>query len=409
MIQPEKLSIRFLPSGRTRLDAALRELGVDPYGIRVMLPKGLSYCIHVGPVSYPAAAILKQEMLSLGGECAIPRSAITGKIKATYCILIGTSSHLSRLREKLRRQPFGLSTVAEELSVAIAHYEKKDFALDLRGRKLKFGRRPRIMGIINITPDSFSGDGMLKYRIQDRDPGAILEYAQKMVASGADIIDIGGESSRPGAQPVSRNEELARIIPAVKVLAKKLRVPVSVDTYKAEVARRALENGCAVINDITGLRDPAMARVCAAYACGVVIMHMKGTPATMKRCAHYGSLMHEMHAFFRGRMAAAFDAGITPERIILDPGIGFAKDWRQNVEILANLAQFKSLGRPLLVGVSRKSFIGTILNGALPEERLSGSLAACVVAAANGAAILRVHDVKETVEAVTTACALFNS
>jgi dihydropteroate synthase len=392
MIPPEKFSIRFLPSDRSGLRRAFQELGVDPYGIAIMLPKAIPYLVEFGPVSCPAALILKQEMLSLGGDCALPRDAVSGRIRKTRCILIGNSSHLLRLREKLRRQPFGLRALAAELSLAIAQYEKK-------GR-----RQPRIMGIINLTPDSFSGDG-----ICGADPARILEIGQAMAADGADIIDIGGESSRPGARSVPAAVEVGRVIPAVKILASKLRIPVSIDTRKAEVARKALDSGAAIVNDISGLRDPAMARLCARYGCGIVIMHMRGTPATMKRLTGYASLMEEIGLFFRARIDSALKAGVKAERIIIDPGIGFAKDWRQNLAIIKNLGQFKSLGAPLLVGVSRKSFLGKILDGAPPQDRLAATIAACTLAVANGADIVRVHDVREAARAVKTACAIIDA
>lgn len=369
-----------------------------------MLPKAVTFAIRVGPVSFPAANILKQEMLSLGGDCALPRDAITGAVRFTCCILIGSASHLEKLRVKLLHQPFGLRTIATQLQQAIAQHENTSPAVFAGGRKLAPKRRPLIMGIINITPDSFSGDGMGRPA-----PGRILDRALELAREGADIIDIGGESTRPGAKQVPVREELRRVIPAVRCLAKKLRIPVSVDTYKAETARQALDNGAAIINDITGLRDPAMARVCAARRCGVVIMHMKGTPATMSRRTQYTSLIEDIHGFFRRAVDAAVNSGIAAERIILDPGICFAKDVRQNLEILKNLGQFKSLGRPLLVGVSRKSFIGKLLGDSDAGDRLEGTLAACTVAAANGADILRVHDVKETARAMRIARAIINS
>lgn len=401
MIQSERSSIRILTSGRDALNSSLAGLGVDPYGIRIMLPKGTLHRILLGPVPFPAANILKQEMLSLGGDCALPREAVTGRLKQCRCLLLGSSAQIARLTVKLNRQPFGLAPLARDISRALANYEKPETRFAIKGKTLSCDRSPLIMGILNLTTDSFSGDGLL-------DRGAIREYAAKLAADGADILDIGGESSRPGARPVGLKEELRRVIPVVKELAGKTRIPVSVDTVNHEVARRALDAGAAIVNDISGLRDPAMARICAKAGCGVIIMHMRGTPRTMKKLNRYDCLMEELARYFRAAVAAAREAGIREERIAIDPGIGFAKDPGQNLEILRNLRELTATGRPILVGTSRKSFIGGIL-GTPPEDRLAGTIASCVIAQANGAAILRVHDVKEIARAVKTAAAIIHA
>jgi len=401
MIRPEKYSIRILSPDRDALNSSLVELGVDPYGIRIMRPKGELHRILLGPVPFPAANILKQEMLSLGGDCALPRGAVTGRLKECRCLLLGSAAQIGKLTIKLSRQPFGLAPLANELTRALAKYEKPAARFEIKGKTLALGRTPLIMGILNLTNDSFSGDGLL-------DRGAIREYAAKLAADGADILDIGGESSRPGARPIGLEEELRRVIPVVKELAKKTRIPLSVDTVRPEVARRALDAGAAIINDISGLRDPAMARVCANAGCGVVIMHMRGTPRTMKRLNRYTCLMEEVTRYFRDTIAGALEAGIKEERIAIDPGIGFAKDLRQNMEILRNLRELTAIGRPILVGTSRKSFIGKLLDTP-PGDRLAGTIASCVMAQVNGAAILRVHDVKEVARAVKTASAIIHA
>jgi dihydropteroate synthase len=220
-----------------------------------------------------------------------------------------------------------------------------------------------------------------------------------MVQDGADIIDMGGESSRPGARPVSVKEELERVIPIIKMAAQKIKVPVSIDTHKHEVAKAALDSGASIINDITGLRDKKMARVVARYKCGVVIMHMKGRPGNMQKSPTYQSLIDEIIAYLDKSIAIALDAGIDKEKIIVDPGIGFGKTLEHNLIILKSLKEFKVLGRPILVGPSRKSFIGKILN-VPPGRRISGTLASCLSAVLNGADILRVHDVKEVKQAL---------
>jgi dihydropteroate synthase len=225
----------------------------------------------------------------------------------------------------------------------------------------------------------------------------ILEYAQGLIQDGADIIDVGAESTRPGAPAVPLKEELLRAIPAIRALAKKIKAPISIDTYKPEVARAALDNGAAMINDITGLKDSRMLKVALKYKAAVVIMHMQGRPRTMQRNPQYKSLIGEIIYFLEERIRRARDAGIGEEKIIIDPGIGFGKTCDHNLEILRYLRDFKVLGRPILVGTSRKSFIGHILK-AEPQQRVAGTLASCLAAAKHGAKVFRVHDVRQVKE-----------
>jgi dihydropteroate synthase len=263
------------------------------------------------------------------------------------------------------------------------------------GRRLEFGRRPLVMGIVNVTPDSFSDGGRFA------DPEFAVEHGLKLLAEGADLLDIGGESTRPGSRPVPVEEETRRVVPVVAGLARQTSVALAVDTTKAEVARRSLDAGAAIINDVTGLRgDPEMPAVLAASDAGVVVMHMQGTPATMQANPQYGDVVAEVAAFFDERLQALAAAGIARERIALDPGIGFGKNVDHNLDLLANLDAFAKLGWPICLGVSRKGFIGTIC-GRPVGERLAGSLAVACIAAARGAAqILRVHDVAATRDAV---------
>lgn len=247
--------------------------------------------------------------------------------------------------------------------------------------------RTLIMGIVNVTPDSFSDGG----RFLDRDRA--VEHALRLVDEGADIIDIGGESTRPGAQPVPLEEELRRVIPVVKELRRLSDVPISVDTYKAEVARQALEAGANIVNDISALRfDPQMARVVAEHDAYVVLMHMQGTPQTMQDNPHYDDVIQDILAFLKERIEVAIDAGIKREKIIIDPGIGFGKLLEHNLEILRRLGELRALGRPILIGPSRKSFIGQ-LTGLPVDQRLEGTIASVVVGVLHGAQIVRVHDV----------------
>jgi dihydropteroate synthase len=257
-----------------------------------------------------------------------------------------------------------------------------------------------VVGVLNVTPDSFSDGGRFL------DPGAAVEHALRMASEGADLVDVGGESTRPGAAPVPEEEELARVIPVLLALARsRFPVPVSIDTSRAAVARAALDAGAALVNDVRALADPEMARIVAAAGAPVVLMHMRGTPGDMRERATYRDLVGEVRAELAAAMARAEAAGVARDRIVLDPGIGFAKTAGQSVEILARLPEFLSLGRPILVGPSRKSFIGA-LTGAPPEERLPGTLAAVAAAVLAGATFIRVHDVAASRQAVQVASAL---
>lgn len=246
------------------------------------------------------------------------------------------------------------------------------------------------MGVLNVTPDSFYDGGRFL------DTKEALKQGMKMAEDGADIIDVGGESSRPGSDPVSVEEELKRVIPVIEGLAKEIDIPISVDTYKSEVAKKALDSGASMVNDISALRfDSEMRKVIKDFDVPVVLMHIKGTPKNMQKNPYYDDLMGEITSYLKEAIIVAKNSGIDENKIIIDPGIGFGKRLEDNLEILKNLSFLKSLKKPILVGPSRKSFIGKILD--LPEEkRLEGSLAALSVAVMNGANIVRVHDVKES-------------
>jgi dihydropteroate synthase len=248
--------------------------------------------------------------------------------------------------------------------------------------------RPLIMGVLNVTPDSFADHG--RYFEQAH----ALAQARALVAAGADILDIGGESTRPFADPVPLEEELRRVLPIIEALAPEISVPISIDTYKASVARAALEAGATLINDISALRfDPDMAPLAAELEAPVVLMHMQGSPRDMQRHPHYDDLLGEIRDFFRDRLDFATSRGLSPDLLVLDPGIGFGKTWKHNLEILNHLDVFLDLGCPLMVGPSRKAFIGHILDLPAGEERDIGSLAALAIAVTRGARIIRTHNV----------------
>jgi len=269
----------------------------------------------------------------------------------------------------------------------------------IRGRSVSL-ERPLVMGVLNATPDSFSDGGLYDA------PERALARAEEMVAEGADLLDLGGESTRPGAAAVSPRDEAARILPTLRLLRKRLGVPLSVDTRRAEVARAALAEGAEIVNDVSALADPAMGGVVAEAEAGVVLMHMRGTPETMQRDPRYADVAGEVADELAAALERARAAGIADARVVLDPGIGFAKTAEHNLELIARLGELARLGRPLLLGPSRKSFIGKILGGVPAERRDAGTAAACVVGLLHGARIFRVHDVRIVRQALDVAEAL---
>lgn len=266
---------------------------------------------------------------------------------------------------------------------------------ELPSRTLSLDKKTYLMGILNLTPDSFSDGG------QYQSPSQALTRAKEMVAEGADIIDLGAESTRPGSVPISVDEECSRLLPALKMIREELPIPISVDTYKSQVASEALKLGADIINDISGLHfDPKLAGTIREFNAACVIMHIKGTPKDMQKDPFYENLWDEIIGYLKSGLARAQAAGIKPERIVVDPGIGFGKRLSDNYKIIKELDRLKVLGRPILIGPSRKSFIGLTLN--LPVgDRLEGSIAASVLAIVNGACILRVHDVRSIRRAAT--------
>ena len=263
-------------------------------------------------------------------------------------------------------------------------------------RAWEFPRSPLIMGIVNVTPDSFSDGG------QHATPEAAVAHALSLVAEGADILDIGGESTRPGAPAVSESEELARVIPVIEQLARQTEAALSIDTQKPAVAEAAISAGAVIINDIAAHRtEPQMWKIVAATRAGYVAMHMQGTPQTMQDAPEYTEVVAEVRAFFEERLKRFTEAGLNAEQVMFDPGIGFGKTVEHNLALLTGLERFTNMKRPLLVGASRKSFIGRLTEAAV-EDRLAGSLACACRAAEAGAAVLRVHDVKETNQALQT-------
>ncbi|WP_225977387.1 dihydropteroate synthase [Nostoc sp. CENA543] len=274
--------------------------------------------------------------------------------------------------------------------------------LIIRDRCFDWGQRTYLMGVLNVTPDSFSDGG------EFNNVAAALSQAQAMVAAGADIIDVGGQSTRPGAEQISLEDELNRVLPIIEALRPKISVPISVDTTRADVAKASVEAGADIINDISGgTFDEQMLPTAASLGVPIVLMHIQGTPQTMQQMTNYQDVVKEIASFLAKQIAIATDLGIDSTKIIIDPGIGFAKNYEQNLEILRRLEELRSLNCPILVGVSRKSFIGRILNQPDPKARVWGTAAACCAAIFNGADILRIHDVKEISDVSLVADAIF--
>lgn len=307
-------------------------------------------------------------------------------------LLMGAVGEIAGFSRALALSEPSLVSLAGEILDQLGRiYPKTYDTLECGGRSLDFSVKTGIMGILNVTPDSFSDGGLYS------DLPAAVGRAHQMVAEGADIIDIGGQSSRPGSEPVSEAEERRRVVPVVEALARSVPAIISVDTYRAEVARAALDAGAHLINDISALRfDPALLGVVASHQASLILMHMQGMPRTMHLNPHYEALIDEVFDFLRQRLSAAQAGGMPAAQLLIDPGIGFGKGARHNLELLGKLRHFQALGRPIVVGTSRKSFIGHIL-GVEVHERLEGTAATVATAIAQGADIIRVHDVQAMV------------
>jgi len=367
----------------------LKKIDVDPYGIEAMLTKMINLNILLEGVKCKVANIIKQEMLSVGGDAAVSRNAVSCNVEETDVLIMGTMKQIYRFTDKLSVQPFGLANISNGIKQILTNISKDHFILKTNRRELSVGDRTIVMGILNTTPDSFSDGG----RFDSSE--AAIDYALKMVDEGADIIDVGGESSRPGANPVSPEEEMARVIPVIEFLAGHINIPVSVDTAKAEVARKAVECGAEIINDISAMTfDNQMKNVIAESGAALILMHMRGNPKDMQKGdLSYKSICGDIIEFLKKRMVEAYSANISPESLMIDPGFGFGKTAEDNIKLLKNLAEFRILGRPIVAGVSRKSFIGRTTGGN-PSDREEGTAAAVTASIMNGANVIRVHNVR---------------
>jgi dihydropteroate synthase len=373
----------------------------DPEGVGIMTRKGRTLLIRLDGISLKAAPLLKQEMLALGADSAHAKGVADLSVDQTAVVLLGTPGQYARLIPKLRRQPFRLRSVADSVEAVLANFSRTGPRL-VEGlhRSVTLGNATAVMGVLNITPDSFSDGGLFDQ------PEVAIARGVEIEEEGAQLLDIGGESSRPGATPISADQELARLRAVLPTLHDRLKIPISVDTQKPEVARAALDMGADLINDVSGLRDPEMRKVLAQSGAPAVVMHMRGTPETMQKNLEYADLRTEVYGALARAVAAAVEDGISPEQLLVDPGLGFGKSAEQSLELLHHVSEFRGLGCPVVIGASRKSFLAHALGGAPVEVRLEASLAAAVLAALGGVSVVRAHDVAPTVRALAVADAV---
>lgn len=370
----------------------LKRIGVQKEAIEIMLPKLFGINIRIKDVEPQDAIILKQEMLSVGGDVAISSKTLPPNAEKTDILVMGNMKQIKKLVSKIKRQYNRLSNMGSYIEEILDNLEKKH-EMKIGKKNFEFGKRTYIMGILNVTPDSFYDGG--RYNEMEK----AIERAKEMEKEGVDIIDIGGESTRPFSKPVDEKEEMKRVIPIIEALKNEVKVPLSIDTYKPRVAEKAIEKGADMLNDVFALRKEGMVEVAKEYDIPICIMHMRGEPKNMQINPHYEDVVEEIYEFLKERIEFAIRKGIDENKIIIDPGIGFGKRTgkgiEDNCEIIARLRELKSLGRPILIGISRKTFIGNITKTSV-EERLEGSLGAEAVAIANGADILRCHDILAT-------------
>ena len=377
----------------------MKKVGVDPTGVKLMAGKTLHFNLRIEGIDPRTANLLKQEMLSVGGDAALDRRGLDCSTPSTDAILIGTQKQFEKLTSKLEQYP-ALQSLGHSLKETLKNISKTHYTIRCRKRTFKLGKQTLLMGVLNVTPDSFSDGGLFL----DREKA--IAQGLKMVEEGADLIDIGGESTKPGSKPLGLEEELRRVIPVIEALAKEVDVPISIDTYKSTVAKKAIEAGAQMINDISGLHfDPDLAHVASKEDVPLILMHTRGTPETMQKDVHYESLLSEILQYLRESIRRAESAGLDPGQIVIDPGIGFGKNLEDNLLIIKNLQEFRILGKPILLGTSRKTFIGKILHAEV-TERLEGTLSSIAIGVLNGAHIIRCHDVLQAKRAIAVADAI---
>ncbi|MCL2009587.1 MAG: dihydropteroate synthase [Synergistaceae bacterium] len=393
------LNIRFPQD----LCAAMERIGADPRAGAYFQPKRRTRHIFVEQADFRAAAYMKQELLARGGDAVVGMHVIDAKTDTSDVLLVATDGELNALLKKMEAMDcWGLKALREGLRSALDNAGKDAWVLPLPGgRELRLDARTKVMGILNLTDDSFHASS----RAAGLDD--ILERAGAMLADGTDMVDIGAESTRPGSTPVSEEEELKRLIPAIKALRNSFPdAVISADTYKGKVALAAAEAGADIINDISGFAlDSDMLKSAAQSGLPYVLSHIKGTPRDMQRSPAYENLLGELNAYFQMKIEEAEQAGLQKERIVIDPGLGFGKRTEDNLLIHKEVESLSVFGRPILLGYSRKKFTGTVTGTGRTDERLAGTLA--VSALMEGRAqVVRVHDVKENKNALLMAGAI---
>ena len=376
------------------LGDALAAMGAHKDSLPIFARKAQIIPLKLLEVRTPAANIIKQEMLAAGGDAVTPAGAVTCATKYVDVLLLGTSKAYRSLLVKLELMPwFGMPRVAEDIKASLQPAELKTTLAD--GRVLTY-EKLCVMGILNITPDSFYAGSRVP-QLQ-----TVLERAGKMLADGAGVLDIGGESTRPGSDSVDGEEERRRVLPVIEALRKEYPEAVlSVDTYRADTAEAALAAGADIINDISAMEaDARMADVVEKSKAPIILMHMRGTPKNMQQNCEYKNVVEEVAVYLAQRAQLLRERGVGADKIILDPGIGFAKDVQQNLLLMRDLHTLTSFGYPVLLAASRKSTIGAVLGGVPAEERLEGTIATSLQAVYAGAQMVRVHDVLENVRAI---------
>ncbi|MFO7639358.1 MAG: dihydropteroate synthase [bacterium] len=372
----------------------LARVGADESCWDIFVSKNRMLAFSIVGLSTAAANILKQTAIGCGGDCAVHRAVASGRVRRSDAVLFVSRRRLPELRRRLESQPECVARLAPCLLEQERAMLNPNRTIVIGGRRVDLATRTHVMGILNVTPDSFYDGGRWL------DPERAVDQALQMEAEGADFVDIGGESTRPGSEPVPPAEQVRRVLPVLRRLRARLRVPVAIDTGSAAVARKALDEGAAIVNDVSGFAaDPRLAKLVAKSGVPCVVMHLPAAPRTMQRRPRYRNLMAEVVASLEAAIARGTAAGVAREQLIVDPGLGFGKTTSHNLELVRRLRELESLDRPILLGPSRKRFIGE-LTGTEPEDRLEGTLAACVLGARHGANIVRVHDVKPVVRAL---------
>ena len=383
-----------LPITSCNLRYELKNIGVHQASIETFMNKSAILPLKVLKVRTPAANIIKQEMLACGGDCAIHAGCVVCAQDHSDILLLGTKKHYRLLLQKMAMMPyFGLPKIKEELQLFLENAPLKTILAD--NRVLEYDHVV-VMGILNITPDSFYADS----RVRGIDE--VINRAGQMLRDGAEILDIGGESTRPGSDSINPQEEIARIVPVVEALRKEYPQSIlSIDTYHAETAEATLASGADIINDISAMEyDEKMIDVVVKNNAPVILMHMRGTPKNMQQNTEYGNVVEEVSKYLKERAEMLRGHNFPKEKIILDPGIGFAKNVDQNLKLMQGLSEMTGSDYPVLLAASRKSTIGKVLGDIPPEARLAGTIATSCQAVYAGANMVRVHDVKENIQAI---------